>query len=142
MPIPMAAQPGPTMRPIAVGMVTKNAPLATPLTAAKTTKGLVVSDSGHMASTLTALKAMVNNIMFVGPKWSPAKPAPKRPIAVQALKPATMRAPVEAERPIDWAKGGKKNGGTKSANVPTAPARNNSRKACCCTVINRRKERF
>ena len=112
------------MRPIAVGIVTKKAPFAIPFSAAKITKGPIEYDTGHIDSILTAFTAIVNRSILVGPNLSQAKPAPNRPTAVQALKPATIPAPVEAESPMERAKRGRKNGGTKSANVPMAPARN------------------
>ena len=86
---------------MAVGMVTKKAPFAIPLRAAKTANGPIVSDTGHMASILTAFKAIVRSSMLVEPNLSQAKPAPRRPTAVQALKHATIAAPVEADRPIE-----------------------------------------
>ena len=58
------------------------------------------------------------------PYRSQANHAANLPIAPQALKPETIPAPVEADKPIDEAKSGRKYGGTKSANVPVAPARN------------------
>ena len=108
--------------------MTKNAPFVTPFTVANATSGPTVSVTGHMASMLIAFKVIVNRSTLVEPNLSQAKPAPNRPTAVQALKAATIPAPVEADSPIDWANSGRKYGGTKSANVPTAPF---SRSALC-----------
>jgi hypothetical protein len=45
-----------------------------------------------------------------------------RPIAEEKLQAATTPAPVLGERPIAVVKRGRKKGGTKSENVPIAPA--------------------
>ena len=101
-------------------MVKKNTSFAIPFIAAKTISGPITLDIGHMASMLTAFRTIVNRSTLVGPTLSQAKPALKRPMAVQALKPATMPAPVEIDNLIEWAKSSRKNGGIKGANVLTA----------------------
>jgi hypothetical protein len=123
-----AARPGPNIPAATVGRVVKNDPLATPLITAKTISGPIVSETGHMASMLTALSAMVTRNMLMGPTLSHSGPATKRPTALQALNAATKPAPVLELRPIDLAKRGRKYGGTKSARHPIAPARNTATK--------------
>jgi hypothetical protein len=113
------------MAATAVGRPTKKLPFAQPLTMAKTKRGGSDVLTGHIASMLKQLIKQVISIVFKAPIRSHVQPPKTRPTAVAAPKPPTKPAPVDADSPIELAKSGRKNGGTKRANTPTAPAKVN-----------------
>ena len=78
--------------------------------------------TGQMASMLTELTKQVIIKVLKLPILSQVNPPRIRPTAVAAPNPPTKPAPVDADRPIELANSGKKNGGTKRAKTPTAPA--------------------
>lgn len=127
--IPMApaAEPAPAKDAIAVGKATKNDPLAPPFTAAKMTRGANELLTGQIASILTALASMVIASVFKEPILSHENPEMSRPSVDDSPKPATNAAPIDGLRPIELAKSGRKNDGTKSAKVLTAPERQRHR---------------
>lgn len=106
----------------AVGRPTKKLPFAHPLTRAKINNGGKDVLTGHIASILTEFTKQVMIMVLKAPILSHVQPPRIRPTAVAAPKPPTKAAPIEGESPIELAKSGKKNGGTKSANTPIAPA--------------------
>jgi hypothetical protein len=119
--IDAAADPGASVA-TAVGKATKKLPLAQPLIMAKTKSGGKDELTGQMASIDTLLTKAAKANALKAPIRSQIQPPANRPTAVDAPNPATSPAPVEAERPMDLAKTGRKNGGTNKANTPTAPA--------------------
>jgi hypothetical protein len=112
----------PNTFPTTVGIVEKNPPLETPLMITKAIIGASVVEAGHRASMLNAVSERERKSVFSGPSLSQRIPHPILPIADEKLKPATKAAPVLDDRPIDLEYSGKKKGGTKRGNVPTAPA--------------------
>jgi len=113
----------PNTDPTTVGMVLKKPPLAAPLIMANAINGPRVLDTGHMTNMLIALSIKEMNNVLTGPIQSDISPQPKRPTAEEKLNPATRPAPAEGDNPREFEYNGKKNGGTKSGKVPTAPAR-------------------
>ena len=79
-------------------------------------------DIGHNAVILIPHRSSERNSVFSGPRISQRNPQAILPTAEEKLKPATRPAPVLEERPSEWLYMGRKKGGTKSGNVPTAPA--------------------
>ena len=110
--------------PTTVGMVAKNDPFDAPFTTTNRIIGPRVVETGHNASMLMALRENAMNSVFSGPSLSQRKPEKIRPMADEKLNPETRPAPVLDDRPIDRLYNGRKNGGTRRGNVPTAPARN------------------
>ncbi|KAJ4399985.1 hypothetical protein N0V91_009058 [Didymella pomorum] len=119
--IEAAAERGATAA-TAVGRPTKKLPLAHPLTRANTNSGGKDVLTGHIASILIELTRQVIIMVLKAPILSQVHPPKIRPTAVAAPNPPTSPAPVDAGKPIELANSGKKNGGTKSAKTPTAPA--------------------
>lgn len=89
----------------------------------KTTRGAVVLEMGHSVSILMVLRLSARKSVFKGPKRSQRKPLPILPTAEARLKPATRLAPTRDDKPSEALYKGRKNGGTKSGKVATAPAK-------------------
>ncbi|KAI7645796.1 hypothetical protein KC319_g11942 [Hortaea werneckii] len=107
-PIATAAFSGPTIVAIAVGIVVKKLPLATPFKMLNTVSKASESEKGQIASMLSAFSAITRKNVLIPPNLSHAGPDSSRPTAVHALKPATKPAPVPEEKPNDVATKGKK----------------------------------
>ena len=97
-------------------------PAATPVSMTKTIKGPTLPLKGQTSNKLIALapKAIMSELM--GPIQSANWPKAMRPTADARLNPAARPAEEECERPIEVPYNGRKNGGTKSGNVPSAEA--------------------
>jgi len=103
-------------------MVEKNPPLAIPLTTLNIVKGARLVETGQTANMLIADKLRARKREFRAPILSHNMPLMIRPTAEEKLKPANSPAPVAGVRPMARAKRGMKKGGTRSGNVPIAPA--------------------
>ena len=114
--------------PTTVGIVAKKPPLDAPLIMTKAIIGANVVDTGHRASMLRALSVKASKSALSDPSLSQRKPDTILPMAEEKLKPATRPAPALDDRPIEWLHSGRKKGGTRRGNVPTAPAMNKTTK--------------
>ena len=108
--------------PATVGIREKKAPAAGPLSTTKAINGPSVVDTGQRASMLNPFRKSELASVFRGPIWSLRNPAPILPTADERLNAATSAAAVLVDRPRELLYSGKKNGGTKSGKVATAPA--------------------
>lgn len=105
-------------------MVEKKPPFPTPFITAKNNNGASVVDIGQMASMLIAFRNKQKHRVLRAPILSQRNPQRTLPMAEEKLNPAKRPAPVTNDRPIDQLNMGRKNGGTRSAKVAMAPARN------------------
>jgi hypothetical protein len=128
MPIATVTRAEPKTFPTTVGMVEKKAPFAMPLTMTNTASGAKVVEAGQRASMLNVVRRREVESVFSAPNESHSRPERIRPTAEAKLKPARRPAPVLVDSPMDRLYRGRKKGGTRSGNVPTAPAMKIKRK--------------
>jgi hypothetical protein len=118
----LAANSDPNIFPTTTGIRLKNPPEPAPFRMAKRTTMPTEDETGHTTMMLVLLMTRESRRPLIGPKMlSAPRPIIIRPAADAMFHVARITAQIPFESPIELAYSGRRNGGTKSGKVATAP---------------------